>query len=144
MRRALGCVLAEVQARRDILIFVQSVPLGHGGRQQIGGFMSKLRHFLRHAVLGCALVLSLASAGSAHAQSVAEAAAAYARGDFRAAESGYRIAAERGDADGQAALGWLYARGQGVPQDQAEALRWYRLAAEQGHAGAQRNMGNAY
>ena len=28
-------------------------------------------------------------------------------------------------------LGVLYATGQGVPQDDAEAVRWYRLAAEQ-------------
>jgi TPR repeat protein len=32
------------------------------------------------------------------------------------------------------ALGVLYAHGRGVPQDDAEALRWYRLAAAQGLA----------
>ena len=31
--------------------------------------------------------------------------------------------------------------GRGVPQDDAEAVKWYRMAAEQGYAGAQNNLG---
>jgi TPR repeat protein len=38
----------------------------------------------------------------------------------------------------------MYARGLGVPQDYAEAVRWYRLAADQGHASAQNNLGVMY
>jgi hypothetical protein len=38
----------------------------------------------------------------------------------------------------------MYARGQGVPQNYAEAVRWYRLAAEQGNAPAQNNLGVMY
>ena len=38
----------------------------------------------------------------------------------------------------------MYAKGQGVPQDYAEALKWYRLAAEQGNANAQDNLGVMY
>ena len=38
----------------------------------------------------------------------------------------------------------MYANGEGVPQDDAEAVRWYRLAAEQGNAGAQLNLGAMY
>ena len=37
-----------------------------------------------------------------------------------------------------------YDRGEGVPQDDAEAVAWYRLAAEQGDAGAQFNLGWMY
>ena len=33
-------------------------------------------------------------------------------------------------------LGKMFAKGRGVAQDDAEAVRWYRLAAAQGHAGA--------
>jgi len=33
----------------------------------------------------------------------------------------------------------MYDKGQGVPQDYAEALKWYRKAAEQGFAEAQYN-----
>ena len=38
----------------------------------------------------------------------------------------------------------MYARGLGVPQDYAEAVRWYRLAADQGHASAQVGLGSMY
>ena len=38
----------------------------------------------------------------------------------------------------------MYARGEGVPEDDAEAVRWYRLAAEQGLAAAQLNLGGSY
>src|SRR4051794_32521432 len=35
----------------------------------------------------------------------------------------------------------MYARGQGVPRDDALAVKWYRVAADQGHALAQNNLG---
>ena len=53
-------------------------------------------------------------------------------------------AAERGNASAQYNLGVMYAKGQGVRQDYAEAVRWYRRAAEQGDAQAQSNLGVLY
>ena len=41
-------------------------------------------------------------------------------------------------------LGIMYAKGQGVPQDYAEAVKWYRLAADQGIPTAQNNLGFMY
>jgi hypothetical protein len=41
-------------------------------------------------------------------------------------------------------LGLMYDKGQGVPQDYAEAAKWYRKAAEQGNAEAQYNLGMMY
>jgi S1-C subfamily serine protease len=41
-------------------------------------------------------------------------------------------------------LGVMYDTGDGVPKDDAEAVKWFRLAAEQGHAGAQANLGRMY
>ena len=41
-------------------------------------------------------------------------------------------------------LGVMYANGNGVPEDDAEAVRWYRKAAEQGHIEAQYRLGRAY
>ena len=38
----------------------------------------------------------------------------------------------------------MYADGYGVPEDDAEAVRWHRLAADQGHAGGQNNLGLMY
>ena len=55
-----------------------------------------------------------------------------------------RQAAEQGDATAQFNLGVMYAKGEGVPQDDAAAVRWYRLAAEQGHASAQGTLGAMY
>jgi len=42
------------------------------------------------------------------------------------------------------ALGILYDKGQGVPQDYAEAVKWFRKAEEQGNAPAQNNLGFMY
>ena len=52
-----------------------------------------------------------------------------------------RARAEQGDARAQSRLGNMYRYGEGVPQDDAEAVRWYRLAAEQGYASAQTRLG---
>ena len=55
-----------------------------------------------------------------------------------------RAQAEQGDAEAQYRLGFMYAEGRGVPQDDAEAVRWYRLAADQGDARAMSNLGGMY
>ena len=39
-----------------------------------------------------------------------------------------RAAAEQGDAVAKYNLGVMYAIGEGVPQDEAEAVRWWRLS----------------
>ncbi len=57
---------------------------------------------------------------------------------------GLRERAEQGDAAAQAELGRRYYVGEGVPQDDAEAVGWTRLAAEQGHAPAQYSLGLLY
>ena len=55
-----------------------------------------------------------------------------------------RERAEEGDAVAQNELGSRYYEGRGVPQDDAEAVKWVRLAAEQGHARGQYNLGLMY
>ena len=67
---------------------------------------------------------------------------AYKRGDFAAALSEWRPLAEQGDATAQ--LGLMYDKGEGVPQDDDEAVKWYRKAADQGDASAQNNLGLMY
>ena len=49
--------------------------------------------------------------------------------------------AEQGDANAQYNLGNMYIYGNGVPENDTEAVKWYRLAAEQGQANAQYNLG---
>ena len=55
-----------------------------------------------------------------------------------------RAKAEKGDAGSQYNLGLAYAKGRGIPKDQAEAAKWFRKAAEQGHADAQFSLALRY
>ncbi len=48
----------------------------------------------------------------------------------------FRKSAERGFADAQCNLGWMYANSRGVTQNDEQAVAWYTKAAEQGHADA--------
>ena len=69
---------------------------------------------------------------------------AYNRGDYKNAFLIFNCLTEQGDAAAQYQLGVMYADGEGVPQDDSEALRWYRMAAEQGNAVAQWELGLMY
>jgi uncharacterized protein len=63
------------------------------------------------------------------------------RGDFATALRRIRPLAEQGNASAQNELAFLYSYGYGVPQNDAEAMKWYRKAADQGNADAQSNLG---
>ena len=65
---------------------------------------------------------------------------AYGQSEFDEA----KFLAEQGDAEAQLNLGIRYANGEGVPEDDAEAVKLYRLAAKQGDAEAQNNLGIMY
>lgn len=52
--------------------------------------------------------------------------------------------AKEGDASAQNYLGTIYQLGEGVEQDNAEAVKWFRLSAAQGYAKAQNNLGYMY
>ncbi len=70
--------------------------------------------------------------------------AAYKWGAYGIALRVWRPLAEQGNAKAQYNLGLMYRKGQGVPQDDAEAVGWWRKAAEQGNAGAQNNLAVMY
>ena len=55
---------------------------------------------------------------------------AYKRGDYVEAMRYYRPIAEGGNLHAQFNLGLMYEKGQGVPQNSIEALKWYSRAAE--------------
>ena len=69
---------------------------------------------------------------------------AYQRGDYTAALREWQPLAKQGQAVAQYHIGLLYANGQGVSKDDAEARQWYEKAAVQGHANAQVNLGSLY
>jgi len=52
--------------------------------------------------------------------------------------------AEQGDINAQCDLASMYYTGKGVPQNDAEALKWYKKAAEKGHPVAQFGLGVMY
>ena len=65
-------------------------------------------------------------------------------GDYATALREWTPLAKQGNALAQTGLGWMYQKGQGVPQDYKTAVKWTRLAAEHGVAGAQHNLGVMY
>ncbi len=52
--------------------------------------------------------------------------------------------AEQGNAEAQESLGWAYAHGYGIPEDQIKSAYWHRMAAMQGNSDAQGALGVAY
>jgi TPR repeat protein len=52
--------------------------------------------------------------------------------------------AEQGVATAQYNLGVMYADGDGVPENGAEAVKWFRKAADQGYVNTQFNLGIMY
>jgi len=67
-----------------------------------------------------------------------------ANADLKEAKPTYELLAEQGFATAQVALGSMYAKGEGVPQNYKIAAKWFRLAAEQGNADAQYLLGARY
>ena len=92
-------------------------------------------------VILLALTLTLTSCAT---DPVARGMYRYQLGDYDVAEVWFRIAAKQGNAGAQHNLGVMYENGQGVPQDDAEAVKWYRMAAEQGYDKPQNNLGQMY
>jgi len=82
-------------------------------------------------VLAAALALSVVRPAAAD---FADAIEAYDQGDYATTFAETRPLAERGDADAQYMLGFLYERGEGVARDLTRAYAWYILAARQGDA----------
>jgi TPR repeat protein len=95
-------------------------------------------HIARLAALLCL------AAAPVLAQDFQDGVAAAKRGDFHAAMQVWEPLAENGDAASQYNLGMLYARGDGVDEDLAEAARWFRRAAERGQVDAQARLGGMY
>lgn len=52
--------------------------------------------------------------------------------------------AQSGDAVAQEVLGFMYARGEGIPTDETAAYQWFTLAAEAGRTEAQFQLGRIY
>jgi TPR repeat protein len=60
------------------------------------------------------------------------------------AQKWLRLAAAQGNAAAEDRLGWIYHRGNGVPQDDVEAANWYKRSAEHGNVDAMTRLGDKY
>jgi len=69
---------------------------------------------------------------------------AYDGKEYEKAFSLYKKAAEAGYAPAQHNLGYMYQHGEGVEENDVEAVKWYRKAVEQGLAVAQYSLGYMY
>ena len=87
--------------------------------------------------------LGLSSREGTLARALEDADAAYQAGDYEKALRGYRLAAEQGLANAQINLGYMYALGQGVEQDNVLAHMWFSLTAAQGNTTAVGNRDTA-
>jgi TPR repeat protein len=102
------------------------------------------------ATWACLAALALASGLAAHARAqdvappVVAGIEAYNRGNVADAFRLLKTAADAGDPDAQLNLGYLYARGQGVAQNQQEAMRLYLLSAKQGNPEGMNAVGFKY
>ena len=95
------------------------------------------------ALAGLAFTLAL-PVSTAMAGAFEDGVTAYERQDYATALGLFQPLADKGDASAQFNIGSMYAYGEGVPQNFAEAGRWFRRAADQGHATAQFNLGAMY
>ncbi len=74
------------------------------------------------------LALLVVAGAPAFADAMADAKAAFTRGDFPNAARSNRVAAAEGNADAQTMLAFMYHDGQGVPRDMLHAYMWFSVA----------------
>ena len=99
---------------------------------------------IRHIAAILSIVITLLfGAGSSWAE-YNDAVAAYERGDYVTAAEQFRSLAEKGSVKAQFNLGFMYNKGEGVIQNDEEALKWFSKAAEQGSIMAQYRLGEMY
>lgn len=100
---------------------------------------------LNKFLISTLLILSLATASiNAAASDLDDAVAAMRIGDFAEAYCVMRPLAERGDADAQYNVGWMYMNGYGLRVNDSLALEWWNKASRQGHVDASFSIGMLY
>jgi TPR repeat protein len=84
------------------------------------------------AIRAAGLILAFGLAGPAIAGPAEDATTAYYRQEYATTVRLLKPLADQGDPSAQYNLGHMYFSGQGVPKDDALAMKWYRLAADLG------------
>ena len=99
---------------------------------------------MRRPTAAVILIISLFMSVPVIAGELNDGIASYDRGDYETAYRLIKPLAEQGSSKAQNNLGIMYDKGQGVPQDYTEAVKWYLKAAKKGNARAQTNLGLMY
>jgi len=79
-------------------------------------------------LLACVLLAALAACGRNEQAQLDKGTQAMESGHYAQAYCLWRPLAEGGNGEAQYRIGWMYANGQGMELDEAEALRWWRMA----------------
>lgn len=108
--------------------------------ERIGGTRAFIAAHLKAGLVASILVCG----GLAVAGKFEDALSAAQRGDYQTAFKLWLPLAEGGDVSAQNNIGYMYRRGEGMPQNSEKAASWWRKAAEAGNADAQNNLGNCY
>ena len=101
-----------------------------------------MKSVLTALLLSISLIFS--SGMTSYAQDFEKGLRAAQSGDFATALREWMPLAERGDADAQYNVAQMYSKGDGVIQDDRQAVKWWLKAAKQNHTSAQYNIGVMY
>ncbi len=88
------------------------------------------------------IVAILLTANLAFAGDYEDGIKAYDGADYSTAFQHLKRAADEGNPDAQALVGFMFANGQGVPINYVSAYQWYELSAAQGSRNAAGNRSN--
>jgi TPR repeat protein len=99
---------------------------------------------MRNLIILPVLLLTLLVGTPAFSADLQKGLEAHSKGDYATVLREWTPLAKQGNVRAQFNLGVMYAKGDGVPQDDKTAVKWFRLAAEQGNADAQVNLGWMY
>lgn len=95
-------------------------------------------------LLAALLALFLLATPTLAEGTLEEAIAAYDAGDYEKAYALFLPLAEAGDAEAQYSIGFMLARGEGVPENEADGIVWLEKAVAQGHVKASFIIGLLY
>ena len=130
-----GCALDRGRAARRIL---------SGLLQRIVPCLCGAMRMTLMAGLIALATATVPACGAAVAQDFRSGLSAYNSGDYARAFHDWLGLAEQGDPAAEAGIGFLFHKGLGVTQDDAEAATWFVKAAEQGQAEAQLLLGTLF
>ncbi|MFZ5950759.1 MAG: tetratricopeptide repeat protein [Candidatus Rifleibacteriota bacterium] len=89
-------------------------------------------------------LFSISAIQQVSAETFYEGMMAFYLGDFKNAARIILDHAEKGNSDAQLTIGAMYARGEGLPADMTQAVKWWRKAADKNVVEAQYKLGGAY